>query len=126
MNPARARTLPPAIHPGPITMPTPHQPPSPPTARPATPPTPASTARDLADLLRGHGHDHVYNHAFADQAVISLSHLTVWITAHTLTWTHNGHPGTWPARDLDGAARHLTRLIHQPASQQSPRHARRP
>jgi hypothetical protein len=40
--------------------------------------------------------------------------------------THHGQPGTWPTHDPDGAAHHLTRLIQQPARQQTPRHARHP
>jgi hypothetical protein len=67
----------------------------------------------------------VYTHAFAGQAVVSLPQLTIWITGRALTWTHHGQPGTWPASDPDGAARHITRIIQQPASQHTPRHARR-
>ena len=121
--------LPSGVIPGPTTRPTPHQPHhpgNPPPAQPRTHQPPAGTARELATLLREQGHTHLYTHAFAGQAVISLPQLTIWITARELTWTHNGQPTTWPAHDTHGAAHHITRIIQQPATQHTPRHACRP
>ena len=122
-----ARALPPGVTPGPVTMPTPDRPrgaASPPAAQPPAPTAPGDTARELLTLLREHGHDHVYATAFGDRAVLSLRTLTIWVTSRGLTWIHQGQATTWHAPDLDGAARHLTRLTQQPTP--AARHTRQP
>jgi hypothetical protein len=105
------RPLPPGARPGPITLP----PPGP--AHPGPPPAARhlatrGTAAQLCRLLHGHGLTGLYSYVLGNVAVISLPHLTIWITPRILTWTHDGQKSTWPAHDTTSAARHLAHLTH--------------
>jgi|SRR5579875_562551 len=123
--PTAARFLPPGVAPEPVTLP---GLPDPSVVRPYVPAVPladdippdepggylipGSTAWHLCRLLDLRGVTQVIHNGMGDRAVVSLRGITVWITPHALTWTHDGHDETWPAGDLPGAADHLASLIY--------------
>jgi hypothetical protein len=132
MNPhrtasARPGCLPAGVIPGPVTLPTPDRPrgrtvssPSPavlPTTR-----QPSDIVTDLATQLTTFGISTatVYTAASHNRALLSLPQTTIWATSRTLTWTQHGHPVTWAAHDITGAAAHLAQLTHQPSPPCSP------
>ena len=87
---------------------------------PATPPlSPRDAARELLTLLRSHGlTGRPYAYTFPTVAVLSLPHVTIWISRNCLTWTRNGHTTTWPAHDTQGAADHIAHPPRRPGHRQ--------
>jgi hypothetical protein len=108
---AQAVGLPTGVIPGPVALPgTSARSRVPATTRP----DPASIAQRLTQRLRGQGHTHVYTAALPGHAVVSLSQLTIWITADALTWTYKGQLTHWPVHDPGGAADRITQLTQPP------------
>lgn len=87
-----------------------------PAARPSTPYRPADVIRDLVTLLRGYGLTRLYWSACALVGVVSVTRtLTVWCIGHHLTCRYQGTRTTWPAANIDEAARDLAALVRSAA-----------
>jgi hypothetical protein len=82
---------------------------------------PANVLRILTDLLRANGITRLYGSACALYGVLSIAYgLTVWCDGRHLWWHRDGKRTTWPAGDLDRAARLLLGLARDPGRPQRP------